>query len=206
MRDEDFVARLNELDGRGKDGLPEIRELLRTEGGVSRLIALAVKGATAEPAKPKKPRAPRPSDEPEGFAEWYAAYPRHIARAAAAAAYRRAVKSVAPETLLAAAKRYAKDCTDPQYTKYPATWLNAGCWADEPIGLSLAYSGAPFEDASTDGWVMRLEIFHGFTSEPKGTWLEKWGSAPGEPGNKTKPEAIAIFMKLHPETKPAAIG
>lgn len=204
MRDEDFVARLNELDGKGKDALPDMRELLRTEGGISRLIALASKGTP--PEKPKKPRAPRPTDEPEGFAEWYAAYPRHIARAAAAAAYRRAVKCVSAETLLAAAKRYAKDCTDPQYTKHPATWLNAGCWADEPAGLLLVHSAALFEDASVDGWVMRLEIFHGFTAEPKGTWLDKWAGRPDTPGHKVKHEAWPIFWRMHPEMKPAVTG
>jgi hypothetical protein len=35
---------------------------------------------------------------------------------------------------MAAAKRYADDISrDPQYTKLPATWLNAGAWMDDPV-------------------------------------------------------------------------
>ena len=41
---------------------------------------------------------------------------------------------VGREELLAAVRRYAAECADkePKYIKYPCTWLNRGCWADEP--------------------------------------------------------------------------
>ncbi len=97
-------------------------------------------GQTEVPTAPL-PRA-RPSaetrDEPAGFAEWYAAYPRHTARAAAAKAYAKAVRDmsatsvVAREVLLDAARRFAADPTRQQaYTPHPATWLNRGQWDDE---------------------------------------------------------------------------
>jgi hypothetical protein len=201
MRDAEFVNALNDLDLQGKDGLPAMRDLLKSEGGMSRVISIAIKGL--EP-KPRKPRAPRSTEEPEGFDEWYTAYPRHVARSSAAAAYRRALARVSAETLLAAALRYKKDCTDPEFTKHPATWLNGGCWADEPMGLALVYDGEPFADATRDGWLTRLEIFYGFTSEPKGTWLKKWGPRPDETGNKIDPDAMAAFRRIHPTVAIAA--
>lgn len=70
--------------------------------------------------------------EPAGFAEWYAAYPLHKGRRAAAGAYARAVRAASPDRLLAAAERFAQDPSrDPAFTPHPATWLNQGRWDDE---------------------------------------------------------------------------
>lgn len=75
----------------------------------------------------------RETCEPEGFAEWYALYPRHEGRAAAVKAYRAAVKVTDPHTLLAALKAQLPGLQqrEKQYRKLPASWLNAGHWADE---------------------------------------------------------------------------
>jgi hypothetical protein len=42
-------------------------------------------------------------------------------------------------TLNAGVMRYAAECTgkDPQFVKQPPTWLNAGCWDDEPQATFL---------------------------------------------------------------------
>lgn len=75
---------------------------------------------------------PQPGEHPD-FAEWYAAYPLHKARGAAARAYARAVRKTSPQVLLEAARRYRDDPNrNPKYTKHPATWLNGECWLDEP--------------------------------------------------------------------------
>lgn len=39
-----------------------------------------------------------------------------------------------PETLIAGAHRYRAETADkdPRYVKHPKTWLNQGCWQDEP--------------------------------------------------------------------------
>ena len=78
---------------------------------------------------------PRPEPEPAGFAEFYAAYPRHVARRAAAKAYAKALTRAAPETILAGARRLAADpnLPEPRYIRHPATWLNADGWADDPM-------------------------------------------------------------------------
>lgn len=71
------------------------------------------------------------------FVEWYQAFPLHKEPLAAHRAYRKAVNNaqITPEGLLAAAKRYRTECAgrDPKYIKYPATWLNKGCWGDLPL-------------------------------------------------------------------------
>jgi hypothetical protein len=74
-------------------------------------------------------------DRDAQFKEWYAAYPRHKAPDAARKAWDKAIKQGAsPEELLAGAKRFAleRQGQDPKFTPYPASWLNAGGWKDEP--------------------------------------------------------------------------
>jgi hypothetical protein len=84
-------------------------------------------------SKPKRKRAPRPVAE--RFDEFWQAYPRRVGKIAAEKAYAKALTAGAsPDLLISGAKFYAmeKKLTDPQYVKHPATWLNAGCWQDEP--------------------------------------------------------------------------
>lgn len=89
-------------------------------------------------------RAPR-LDAPEGehpadagFADFYAAYPRRVARVDAIRAWRKAIKrGAAPEHIVAGVGRSvaAWAAEDPPRPKdkipYPATWLNDGCYDDD---------------------------------------------------------------------------
>ncbi|ARD42491.1 hypothetical protein [Actinomyces gaoshouyii] len=77
----------------------------------------------------------RTEREPEGFAEFYDIYPRHVARRTAAKAYAKALSRATPETILAGARRLAADPNLPEsrYIRYPATWLNADGWRDDPM-------------------------------------------------------------------------
>lgn len=90
-----------------------------------------------EKNKVKSSRA-SPSDDAtaKDFAEWWAVYPKRRAKIAAERAYRAALKKVTAERLLAAATSYRDDSArqrnEPKFTKDPATWLNGGCWDDEP--------------------------------------------------------------------------
>lgn len=98
---------------------------------------------TPTPNKKKTP-SPRGGDgAPAGFAEFWLAYPRKAGKAAAVKAYERALKNgTAPEQILTGAQAYAADGVrqraEPQYTKHPATWLNAGCWDDEPLPMGTS--------------------------------------------------------------------
>jgi hypothetical protein len=69
-----------------------------------------------------------------GFAEFYAVYPKRVARQAAEKAWGKAIKGGAnPEVVILAAKKFAatRAGQDPKFTPYPATWLNRGSWEDE---------------------------------------------------------------------------
>jgi hypothetical protein len=87
------------------------------------------------PTQLKKKTCARSARETAGaaFEEWYAAYPRKKAPEAAARAYLRARRLVSHEVLMVATHRFARERRgqDARYTPYPATWLNAGSWADE---------------------------------------------------------------------------
>ena len=83
------------------------------------------------------PSAVQPPASPPapGFDAFYAVYPRHVGRKAAEAAHAKAVKGGAdPRQIIAGAERYRDDPNRlPEFTKHPATWLNKGCWDDEPL-------------------------------------------------------------------------
>ncbi|MDP2356144.1 MAG: helix-turn-helix domain-containing protein [Beijerinckiaceae bacterium] len=89
------------------------------------------------------PRKSKP-DAPDGFEEFYAAYPRRVEPDDARTAYDRVIRKgkATAEELLAGAIRYAseRDGQERKFTKHPATWLNKGCWADEPAPAAAPYS------------------------------------------------------------------
>jgi len=76
------------------------------------------------------------------FDEWYRHYPRKVARGAAEKAYRTARKEVSADVLLAGVLQYAaqRQGKNPEYTPYPATWLNSRRWTDEPPAPSQQMS------------------------------------------------------------------
>lgn len=89
------------------------------------------KAATAAP--PRK-RSAKPSiEEPEGFAEFYAAFPKKVARPDAIKAYRQAVLKSTPVDIVAGAKRYASEIRgEPKkFIKGPGGWLRDERWKDD---------------------------------------------------------------------------
>ena len=93
------------------------------------------------------------------FDRWYSVYPRRRARRAAFKAYKQArSRDATAETLLEGAKRYAAQRTghDPQFTKYPATWLNGDCWLDEPETRLVDVPAAPSGNAEAPSMPERM--------------------------------------------------
>ena len=99
--------------------------------------------------------------EPEGFAEFYAAYPKHEARVEAAKAYPAAVKAAGGvEALMGHLRRCLPHFSpDRQFVPQPAKWLRNRRWEDEapapaasavavpgPDSLDLRYFGRPVRD------------------------------------------------------------
>lgn len=77
---------------------------------------------------------------PLSFEDFYSIYPRKRAPADARKAWNKIVggskkaPAVDPAVIVAGARRFAAERAgeNPQFTPYPASWLNDGCWADEP--------------------------------------------------------------------------
>ena len=74
----------------------------------------------------------------DAWNKFWAIYPRKKDKQAALKAWKKALKDgTDPQHIIDGATRYAEERSteDPQYTKYPASWLNAGSWenqADQP--------------------------------------------------------------------------
>jgi len=71
----------------------------------------------------------------EAFGAFWLNYPKKKAREEARKAWIAAIKrGIDPEHIVDAAQAYARERfqKDPKFTKYPATWLNKGCYDDEP--------------------------------------------------------------------------
>lgn len=70
----------------------------------------------------------------EGFDQFWNAFPsgRKTAKGKARAAWAKAIKKAAPETIIAAAVEYAgSPVGSGKYVKGPEPWLNGECWADD---------------------------------------------------------------------------
>lgn len=89
---------------------------------------------THEPSvEPKDSSAPE--QHLEAFGAFWLIYPKKKAREEARKAWVAAIeRGATPEHITTAAQTYARERAeqDPKYTKYPATWLNKGCYDDEP--------------------------------------------------------------------------
>ncbi|MFJ9671411.1 helix-turn-helix domain-containing protein [Streptomyces sp. NPDC101221] len=71
----------------------------------------------------------------EAFGAFWSNYPKKRDREAAKKAWIAAIeRGVPPKHMVDAAQAYARERfgQDPKYTKYPATWLDKGCYDDEP--------------------------------------------------------------------------
>jgi hypothetical protein len=96
-------------------------------------IPLSLTPVVITPSKKSLEMINQPTSEFETF---WRAFPKKVGRLKAEKIYTTIVKAknATPEELLAGAMRYAAERAgqDPQYTRHPTTWLNAGGWLDEP--------------------------------------------------------------------------
>lgn len=110
-------------------------------------------GPSGEPSgeqdpKPEPPAKKKPAfEETPDFQAFYATYPRQRERKDACKAWHQALKSGAdPEHIIAAAQRFqqAREGQDKQFTPYPASWLRAGAYDDDPAELAPASGDSRF--------------------------------------------------------------
>lgn len=75
------------------------------------------------------------SEIDKGFVEFYRVFPRHEDPGKAEKAWKAACKKAQPAAIIAGAVRYAEQRAgqDKQFTKLPASWLNAEAWKNEDV-------------------------------------------------------------------------
>lgn len=98
------------------------------------------------PPKTGNSSTPINENKPQRFDEFWLQYPRKVGKKAALKAYGTALREGAdPDDIIAGACRYAAErAGEPvRYTKHPPTWLNAGCWDDEPAVQSSQLQSFP---------------------------------------------------------------
>ena len=81
----------------------------------------------------------------EDFATAWAEYPIKKERKRAETAYKKALDDATPAEILAGVRKYRDDPErDPKFTKHFSTWLNAGCWDDEPSSTAKPSASSPW--------------------------------------------------------------
>jgi beta-galactosidase GanA len=95
------------------------------------------------------------------FNEFWTAYPRKLDKAKAFRAFRSALKRAKFEDILAGVIAYRNDPKrDPDYTKYPATWLNNDAWenaATTPEARAANEARREKAIAASDAYLKELE-------------------------------------------------
>lgn len=128
----DALAR-KQSEGSDNDSEAPVTELVTSPEGKGREEKKEIEDKPLSPPAGKRPA--RKSSHDADFEAWWLIYPKRVAKEAARKAYFRAVvgNRASVEDLSTGAARYAAERLgqDAQFTKAPATWLNAGCWADE---------------------------------------------------------------------------
>jgi hypothetical protein len=76
--------------------------------------------------------APAKAEFSKQFLEFFDSYPKRKSKKDAAKAYAAAIRDVSHETIMAGLARAKLGWRDPQFIPYPASWLRAGGWDDEP--------------------------------------------------------------------------
>jgi hypothetical protein len=97
----------------------------------------------------------------ELFQEFWNAYPRKLDKAKAFRAFRSALKRAKFEDIMAGVIAYRNDPKrNPDYTKYPATWLNSDSWenaASSPESRQAADERRAKEKAASDAYIREME-------------------------------------------------
>jgi hypothetical protein len=132
----------------------------------------------------KKNMLPPPS--PAGFDDWYAIYPRKKQPQDAKRAFAKLMASgvITLDALMVKTRTFADNWQNEpkdrrKFIPYPASWLNAGGYFDEPDdGAEPAPAAIDPRSFTDDKWQRCLKYF----SDTE-TWVANaWGPKPGEPG------------------------
>lgn len=188
MTDEQFAQKMSELDE--NHDLAGMREMLKPAGQLSRLIALAVRGATrAKRSTTKAPETfvhddfPGPQDREHAIAYWR----KHG---------RQDLEPRVEEQI----DKFRSHFADKKAASWSGRWRT---WYMNAIDYTRPSPGSVpaaviFRQAPISEWVIRLAMFYGYDEEvPKGTWNATWGPRPSEKNNKVPSDANTEFLKRY---------
>ena len=155
---------LNPSGELGDDEGFEVEAPRALTGGVEAHGALG--GGTSEQIAPLIEEEPLKKNALELFDEFWDAYPRHVAKAAARTKFVGLAKTVNLEVVVAGARAYAADpnLPEPTFIPHPTTWLNQGRWEDEalpkrsdrdqvPAGVAAPAVDVDAETRQRDAWL-----------------------------------------------------
>lgn len=202
MTDAQFIECLQALETKGtKDGIDEMRAVLKDNGGIKRLLAIAAQivpvpkagRVTIKTASRISDGFPEQEDKDKAIAYWE--------------------RKRRPD-LVANVEDIAEDFYNHHLGKgtraesWPATFRT---WYSNQIqfvrppresDLFLASVTSLVEQTNLAGWGGRLECFYGDTESPTGTWPAKWGGKPPAKPNDPIPEncscptqAFALYIE-----------
>jgi hypothetical protein len=139
------------------------------------------------------------------FNEWYAIYPKKKQPQTALRAFTKVIASglITFEELMAKTRAFAATWENEpkdrrKFIPYPASWLNAGSYHDEPE-VNVAVPALMVRDPQTYtdvDWQKRLDYY-----QQNGTWIDAWGARPGDPGSFVPAHLIVAVV---PAAKGAA--
>jgi hypothetical protein len=162
------------------------KNILGPANGPAKGQQRAVNGPEEENIISIKRKNALPSTDIEGFQEWYAIYPKKKSPQAAKRAFAKLTGSglIALPALMEKTRAFAASWADKpkqerKFIPYPASWLNAGGYDDEPDGggepAPVVRDPRSFTDAE---WIRRLE----HQRSGKEWQTNRWGQPPGAPG------------------------
>lgn len=121
----------------------------------------------------KKVRRSEPASS--GFDDFWAVYPRRLAKQVATKSWERAIKTADPADIIAAAERFSHTVanSEERFIPHPSTWLNQSRWEDFPpeapkltIAEKQEQQQREFEEARERAERMSREATPSWTLEP----------------------------------------
>ncbi|MFD3999908.1 helix-turn-helix domain-containing protein [Streptomyces rubiginosohelvolus] len=128
--------------------LPEPKEEPKDSSSPTAQTDAAASTASLKVVPGAGARSKKQDEHLKDFGAFYLVYPKRVEPENAKKAWIAAMaRGVDPKHVIAAATRYAHERKgqNSQYTKFPATWLNKGCYDDEPETPSYPHAVGDYQ-------------------------------------------------------------
>jgi len=124
------------------------------EGGSAPVMTGVLTGDDLTRTTELEPQERKPLNS--AIEQFWAIYPRKTAKGRVPDALRKALKKATIEEIVAGAERYRDDPNrEDAFTQYPATWLNAEGWEDDPLPLRVTMGVRKLTNAEQGALLVR---------------------------------------------------